>query len=257
MRPGGRAPDGRSRSCPRCAAVVTSPGDFDPSRHPLIARAHHRNPGIRIGRTDSFFESLASAIIEQKVTGMQAFGAWKRIVTAHGERAPGPTPRPMFAPPSIDGWQPHPVVVVASRGSRAAAVADHRRGRAARRGDRTRLHDRGRRRSTRSRADQPARNRAVDVGGDAHPRARRPRRGERRRLPPRARGRLRAHRHARRRRRDAGTARPVGRAASAGDPADRGERHPRAPPGSAPAPRKTTATAEMRPWCAIRGRMGA
>src|SRR5690606_19822619 len=37
--------------------------------------------------------------------GMQAFAAWRRIVTWHGERAPGPTPRPMFAPPSIAGWR--------------------------------------------------------------------------------------------------------------------------------------------------------
>lgn len=81
------------------------PRDFDPSRHPLIAAAHHRNPGVRIGRTDVFFDSLASAIIEQKVTGVQAFAAWRRIVTRHGEAAPGPTPRPMFAPPSIDGWR--------------------------------------------------------------------------------------------------------------------------------------------------------
>ncbi len=68
------------------------PGDFDATRHPLIADAHHRHPGVRIGRTDLFFDSLASAIIEQKVTGMQAFGAWRRLVTWHGERAPGPTP---------------------------------------------------------------------------------------------------------------------------------------------------------------------
>ncbi|MGA1828499.1 MAG: DNA-3-methyladenine glycosylase 2 family protein, partial [Microbacterium sp.] len=81
------------------------PGDFDPSRHPLIAAAHHRNPGVRIGRTDVFFDALTSAIIEQKVTGMQAFAAWRCIVTWHGERAPGPTPRPMYAPPTIDGWR--------------------------------------------------------------------------------------------------------------------------------------------------------
>src|SRR5690349_878305 len=36
---------------------------------------------------------------------MQAFGAWRRIVTWFGERAPGPTPKPMFAPPTIDGWR--------------------------------------------------------------------------------------------------------------------------------------------------------
>ncbi|MET0304397.1 MAG: DNA-3-methyladenine glycosylase 2 family protein [Microbacteriaceae bacterium] len=78
---------------------------FDASRHPLIADAHHRNPDLRIGRTDLVFDALASSIFEQKVTGMQAFGAWRAIVTWHGERAPGPTPRPMFAPPSIEGWR--------------------------------------------------------------------------------------------------------------------------------------------------------
>jgi len=78
---------------------------FDASRHPLIADAHRRNPGLRLSRTDLVFDALASAIFEQKVTGMQAFGAWRRIVTWHGERAPGPTPQPMFAPPTIDGWQ--------------------------------------------------------------------------------------------------------------------------------------------------------
>ncbi|SFS15048.1 hypothetical protein SAMN04487846_3031 [Microbacterium sp. cf046] len=87
-----------------CGAFDDASG-FDASCHPLIAAAHHRNPGIRIGRTDLFFDALASSIIEQKVTGMQAFGVWRSIVTWHGERAPGPTPRPMYAPPSIEGWR--------------------------------------------------------------------------------------------------------------------------------------------------------
>ncbi len=90
---------------PALCGAYDDPGDFDPSRHPVIAAAHHRNPGIRIGRTELFFDALASSVIEQKVTGTQAFGAWRRIVTWHGERVPGPTPRPMFAPPSIDGWR--------------------------------------------------------------------------------------------------------------------------------------------------------
>ena len=78
---------------------------FDAGRHPLIADAHRRNPGLRLSRTDLVFDALAGAIIEQKVTGMQAFAAWRRLVTWHGDRAPGPTPRPMFAPPSVDGWR--------------------------------------------------------------------------------------------------------------------------------------------------------
>jgi 3-methyladenine DNA glycosylase/8-oxoguanine DNA glycosylase len=60
---------------------------------------------LRLSRTGLVFDALAGAIFEQKVTGMQAFAAWRRVVTWCGERAPGPTPSPMFAPPTIDGWQ--------------------------------------------------------------------------------------------------------------------------------------------------------
>lgn len=90
---------------PALCGANDDPGDFDSSHHPLIADAHHRTPGLRIGRTDLLFDALASAIIEQKVTVMQAFGAWRRLVTWYGERAPGPTPVPMFAPPTLDGWR--------------------------------------------------------------------------------------------------------------------------------------------------------
>ncbi len=90
---------------PDLCGARDDPGDFDPSRHALIAEAHHRHPGLRIGRTDRVFDSLASAVMEQKVTALQAFSAWRRILTWCGERAPGPTPRPMFAPPDLDGWR--------------------------------------------------------------------------------------------------------------------------------------------------------
>ncbi len=81
------------------------PDGFDASRHPSVAEWHRRHPDLRIGRTDLVFDALVSAIMEQKVTSMQAFSAWRSIVTWYGERAPGPTPRPMFAPPDVDGWR--------------------------------------------------------------------------------------------------------------------------------------------------------
>lgn len=90
---------------PALCGADDDPTAFDASRHPLIARAHHRNPGLRLSRTDLVFDALVSAIFEQKVTGLQAFAAWRRIVTWRGERAPGPTPLPMFAPPSVDQWR--------------------------------------------------------------------------------------------------------------------------------------------------------
>ncbi len=79
--------------------------DFDPSHHPLIADAHHRHPGLRLARTDEVFDALACAIIEQKVTGMQAFGAWRWLVSRYGERTPGPTPRPLSSAPTAEQWR--------------------------------------------------------------------------------------------------------------------------------------------------------
>lgn len=96
---------------PHLCGAADTPVGFDASRHPLIAATHRRHPGLRIGRTDLLFDALVSAVFEQKVTGLQAFGAWRAILTWQGERAPGPTPIPMFAPPadwqSIPSWTWH------------------------------------------------------------------------------------------------------------------------------------------------------
>lgn len=78
--------------------------DFDAAHHPLIAESARRHPGLRLTRSDEVFDALVCAIIEQKVTGMQAFGAWRWLVSRFGERAPGPTPRPMFAAPPAEQW---------------------------------------------------------------------------------------------------------------------------------------------------------
>ncbi|WP_136057062.1 DNA-3-methyladenine glycosylase 2 family protein [Microbacterium sp. K24] len=90
-----------------CGASDDAEG-FDASGHPLIAEVARRNPGIRLARTDEVFDALAGSILEQKVTAMQAFGAWRFLVSRFGERAPGPTPRPMFAPPAASVWRTIP-----------------------------------------------------------------------------------------------------------------------------------------------------
>lgn len=79
-------------------------GDFDARRHPLIERTDHRHPGLRLSRTNLVFEALASAILEQKITTGQAYQGWRYLVRAFGERAPGPTPKPMYAAPSPEQW---------------------------------------------------------------------------------------------------------------------------------------------------------
>src|SRR5690606_24521978 len=50
--------------------------DFDASRHPLIAELHRRMPALRLARTNQVFDALAQSVLEQKVTGLQAFRAW-------------------------------------------------------------------------------------------------------------------------------------------------------------------------------------
>ncbi|MET2010611.1 DNA-3-methyladenine glycosylase 2 family protein [Microbacterium chocolatum] len=93
---------------PDLCGARDDPHGFAAERHPLVAEASRRMPGLRLSRTDGVFDALACAIFEQKVTGMQAFAAWRRIVSGFGETAPGPTPRAMAAPPDIDGWRDIP-----------------------------------------------------------------------------------------------------------------------------------------------------
>lgn len=63
--------------------------EFEPG-HDLLVEARRRHPGWRVPRTGLVLESLVPAIIEQKVTGAEAFSGWRRIVHRFGEPAPGP-----------------------------------------------------------------------------------------------------------------------------------------------------------------------
>ena len=77
---------------------------FEP-RHPLLAAAHSRHPGLRVPRTGRVVEALVPAVLEQKVTGREARDAFRRLVLAHGAPAPGPAPAGMRVPPSAEAWR--------------------------------------------------------------------------------------------------------------------------------------------------------
>jgi 3-methyladenine DNA glycosylase/8-oxoguanine DNA glycosylase len=62
---------------------------FEP-HHPVLAEAWRRHPHVRLGRTGLVMEALVPAIIEQKVTGQEAFAGFRMLVHRFGERAPGP-----------------------------------------------------------------------------------------------------------------------------------------------------------------------
>jgi 3-methyladenine DNA glycosylase/8-oxoguanine DNA glycosylase len=52
-----------------------------------LQRTH---PGLRLPRTGRVLHALVPAILEQKVTGTEAFRAYAALLRAHGEPAPGP-----------------------------------------------------------------------------------------------------------------------------------------------------------------------
>ncbi|QDO90415.1 DNA-3-methyladenine glycosylase 2 family protein [Ornithinimicrobium ciconiae] len=63
---------------------------FVPHHAPVAAALAHRGVGWRVPRTGLVLESLVPAIIEQKVTGQEAFAGYRRLVRRFGEIAPGP-----------------------------------------------------------------------------------------------------------------------------------------------------------------------
>lgn len=67
------------------------PTGFEPALHRVVARLARRRPGLRLGRTGLVVDHLLQAVVEQKITGSEAFSGWRRLVLTHGEPAPGPT----------------------------------------------------------------------------------------------------------------------------------------------------------------------
>jgi 3-methyladenine DNA glycosylase/8-oxoguanine DNA glycosylase len=72
---------------------------------PTIAAAHRRVPHLRLGRTGRVLESLIPAVLEQRVSGLDARRAWRRLVTTFGAPAPGPAPAHLRVPPAAEVWR--------------------------------------------------------------------------------------------------------------------------------------------------------
>jgi 3-methyladenine DNA glycosylase/8-oxoguanine DNA glycosylase len=85
---------------------------FDPGRG-LVGELDRRLPGLRIGRTGAVLEALVPAILEQKVTGIEARRGYRGIIARWGDVAPGPfglrlLPRPEILA-SIPYHELHPL----------------------------------------------------------------------------------------------------------------------------------------------------
>ena len=76
-------------SLPALLGADDRPETFEPTDG-LLAAAAKRFGIPRLGRSGLVMESLVPSVIEQKVTGKEAFGGFRMLVQRFGERAPGP-----------------------------------------------------------------------------------------------------------------------------------------------------------------------
>lgn len=88
-----------------------APEEFVP-RHRVVAESHRRHPGLRLTRTGRVLESLVPAILEQKITSIEAYRSWRHLVRKFGEPAPGPHPSLHVVPEPrtwvrIPSWEWH------------------------------------------------------------------------------------------------------------------------------------------------------
>ena len=88
---------------PGLVGAEDDPAGFEPD-HPILADAFRRHPGLRVPRTGRILEALIAAVIEQRVVGLDAFAAWRRLHVRFGEPAPGPAPAGMRVFPSAEQW---------------------------------------------------------------------------------------------------------------------------------------------------------
>src|SRR5215213_6842040 len=96
---------------PRLTGADDDPSAFRPlAHHEPLVEAHRRYGNYRVGQTEAVFEALAPACLEQVVTGVEAYRAWRLLVREFGEPAPGPASDPasvafgMRLPPTPEAW---------------------------------------------------------------------------------------------------------------------------------------------------------
>ena len=113
---------------PDLLGIRDDPAGFRPV-HPRLRALAFRLRGLRIGRTDRVLEALIPAVLEQKVVGMEAHRAWRRLLAWYGSPAPGPAPAGMRVVPAaaawlaIPSWDWHRAGVEAVRARTIAAAA--------------------------------------------------------------------------------------------------------------------------------------
>ena len=101
---------------------------FEPDHHPLVAELDRHHRGLRLGRSGAVIEALVPAILEQKVTGREAWRGFRGLIRHWGEPAPGPFGLRLLPEPAILARIPyhafHPLGVERRRADLVRRVAD-------------------------------------------------------------------------------------------------------------------------------------
>ncbi|HZC33949.1 MAG TPA: DNA-3-methyladenine glycosylase 2 family protein, partial [Candidatus Bathyarchaeia archaeon] len=115
-------------SVPCLVGLDDNRAGFVPGHHRLIAELDRRHPGVRLGRTGDVLESLIPAILEQKVTGTEAWRGLRGIVRRWGEPAPGPFGLRLAPPAAVIAAIPyhelHPIGIERRRADLLRRVAE-------------------------------------------------------------------------------------------------------------------------------------
>lgn len=97
------------------------------ARDPIVHRLQRRLVGLRIGRTGAVLEAVVPAILEQKVTGIEAWRSYRSLVREWGEPAPGPEGLWLPPDPSLlaakPSWEWHRFGVERRRAEAIRAVS--------------------------------------------------------------------------------------------------------------------------------------
>jgi 3-methyladenine DNA glycosylase/8-oxoguanine DNA glycosylase len=103
--------DGAERAIAAVPELLGEGDDWtglDVSANDFLRAARRGAAGLRLLRTGHVLDAVIAAIIEQKVTSVEAWRAWRQLVTRYGECAPGPAPARMRVVPSPQGWRAIP-----------------------------------------------------------------------------------------------------------------------------------------------------
>jgi len=114
---------------PEWLGAADRPEEFRPGDHPVVRDLHRRAGAIRLSRTSRTWDALVPAVLEQKVTTVEANRVWRELLRLAGEPAPGPAPAGMRVPPSaqrvldVTDWQWHGCGLDGARRRALRAVA--------------------------------------------------------------------------------------------------------------------------------------